>query len=98
MCCQTVRQTAIRIKEPTVQTQSSPQIQPTFTPIPPTLTSIPLRTGDANGDGKVDGYDYVVWLRHIGERGTTGNRIGDFNHDGITDKADRKILLDNINF
>jgi hypothetical protein len=48
--------------------------------------------GDANGDGKVNGTDYLVWAGHYGDDpandppGSPGN--GDFNNDGKVDGQD----------
>ncbi len=45
------------------------------------------RSGDANGDGTVDGQDFIVWNSH---KFTSGNdwTTGDFNGDGFTDGQD----------
>jgi hypothetical protein len=44
-------------------------------------------TGDANGDGTVDGQDFIIWNSH---KFTSGNdwTTGDFNGDGFTDGQD----------
>lgn len=47
--------------------------------------------GDANGDGRVDGMDYVVWLTNYGGTGTGG----DFNSDSRVDGLDYVIWLNN---
>ena len=53
--------------------------------------------GDANGDGKVDGLDYVVWLNNYSKSVTAGAGSGDFNNSGIVDGLDYVIWLNNYN-
>lgn len=73
------------------------QIMASPTPLSsPTPTPTPIGTskiGDANGDGKVDGTDYTIWVNHYGQ--TTGNKAldGDFNEDGRVDGIDYSIWL-----
>lgn len=43
-------------------------------------------TGDANGDGYVDGVDYVAWASHFKASGSLAE--GDFNGDGFVDGID----------
>ena len=50
--------------------------------------------GDANGDGRVDVTDYVVWLTHY-EQNISGAANGNFNTDGVVDGLDYTIWLDN---
>ena len=50
--------------------------------------------GDANGDGFVDGQDFLAWNSNKFTGGTDWT-TGDFNGDGITDGAD--FLLWNAN-
>ena len=51
-----------------------------------------LLPGDGNGDGVVDGLDYIIWATNFGDDpaddppGSPGN--GDFNDDGIVDGVD----------
>ncbi|KKS97706.1 MAG: hypothetical protein UV73_C0006G0060 [Candidatus Gottesmanbacteria bacterium GW2011_GWA2_43_14] len=52
--------------------------------------------GDANGDGFVDGLDYVVWLNHYNQS-ATGSGNGDFNNSGKVDGLDYVIWLNNYN-
>ncbi|KKQ46374.1 MAG: hypothetical protein US62_C0001G0017 [Candidatus Woesebacteria bacterium GW2011_GWA1_37_8] len=59
--------------------------------ITPTQTVFP---GDANGDGKVDGADYVIWLNHYNQN-VGGASNGDFNNNGRVDGADYVIWLTN---
>lgn len=44
--------------------------------------------GDANGDGRVDGLDYVIWVTHFGQNTGAGSRDGDFNLDGNVNGQD----------
>jgi probable HAF family extracellular repeat protein len=52
----------------------------------------PLLPGDGNGDGVVDGQDYLLWAENYGDYpaddppGSPGN--GDFNNDGAVDGMD----------
>ena len=67
---------------------------PTKTPTPsPTPTGKP---GDANGDNKVDGVDYVIWLNHYNQTITGGATVGDFNTSGIVDGVDYVVWLNNF--
>jgi len=50
---------------------------------------------DANGDGMVDGVDYVIWLNHYNQETVNGHKDGDFNGNGITDGLDYVIWLNN---
>ena len=43
---------------------------------------------DANGDGVVDGGDFMIWQRNLGKGNPTGPTEGDFNFDGAVDAAD----------
>ncbi len=52
------------------------------------------KSGDANGDNKVDGVDYVVWLNHYNQN-VTGATSGDFNNSGKVDGVDYVIWLNN---
>jgi hypothetical protein len=53
--------------------------------------------GDANGDDKVDGHDYLVWANHFGDDpaadppGSPAN--GDFNDDGVVDGLDYLVWV-----
>lgn len=51
--------------------------------------------GDANGDGRVDGIDFVVWLNHYGADTPNRNRDGDFDSDGKVDGIDYIVWLNN---
>jgi len=48
-----------------------------------------LAIADANGDGKVNNDDYLVWYAHTGYAG--GLADGDFNGDGFVDVSDFQI-------
>ena len=63
----------------------------------PTPTSPAGKAGDANGDGKVDGLDYVVWLNNYNKTVTTGAAGGDFDKNGKADGLDYVIWLNNYN-
>jgi hypothetical protein len=67
---------------------------PSPTPIPPTPTAPAGKPGDANGDNKVDGQDYVVWLSHFGQT-MLGSANGDFNNDGKVNGQDYVVWLNN---
>ncbi len=62
-------------------------------PSPPPST-IPIKPGDANGDNKVDGIDYIVWLNHYSQS-VSGATNGDFNNSGIVDGVDYVVWLNN---
>jgi hypothetical protein len=61
--------------------------------ITPSPTPVPGIPGDANGDGLVNGVDYVIWLNHYKQTGTGGPTIGDFNSNGTIDGVDYVIWL-----
>jgi len=52
-----------------------------------TLTAI---AGDANGDNKVDKYDFALIMSNWGK---TGSNVCDFNSDGKVDKYDFALLM-----
>lgn len=66
--------------------------------ITPTPTGILLIPGDANEDGKVDGIDYVIWLKNYNQQTGNKHKDGDFNGDGKVDGMDYVIWLKNYNF
>ena len=51
--------------------------------------------GDANGDGKVDGLDYIIWLNNYNQTTPNGSSDGDFNNSGKVDGLDYVIWLNN---
>jgi len=78
---------------PTPVSTNTPTPTPTSTHTPtPTPTTPPLN-GDANGDGKVDGIDYVIWLTHYSQSISGGRSVGDFNLNGKIDGIDYVIWL-----
>jgi len=58
-----------------------------------TPTSLP-NPGDANGDRKVDGVDYIIWLNHYNQN-VSGQNNGDFNNSGAVNGEDFVIWLNN---
>lgn len=70
-----------------VQATNTPTASPSPTPKP----------GDANGDGKVDGLDYVRWLNNYNRTTSAGASEGDFNGDGKVDGLDYVRWLNNYN-
>jgi hypothetical protein len=46
---------------------------------------------DANGDGKVDGADFLLWQRKAGVADPSGPADGDFNFDGAVDQKDYDV-------
>jgi hypothetical protein len=83
--------TAVKItKSGTVEPTNSPTTKPAFSPTPTTT----VKAGDANGDGKVDGVDYVIWLNHYNQTVAVGT-LGDFNKSGKVDGVDYVVWLNN---
>src|SRR3989338_6542233 len=58
----------------------------------PTPKIIAVLPGDANGDGMVDGPDYVIWLNNYNQQ-ATGAANGDFDGNGFVDGLDYVIWL-----
>jgi hypothetical protein len=54
--------------------------------------------GDANGDQKVTGLDYVTWLKHSGQTSTNGVTDGDFNNDRLVNDQDYAQWLGNFTY
>ena len=77
-----------RSPTPTRTPTPGPSATPTQTPtrIPP--GQLP---GDANGDGRVDGVDYVIWFNHYGTNVSNGPAGGDFDRSGRVDGVDYVI-------
>ncbi len=48
---------------------------------------------DSNDDGRVDGVDYVVWLKNFNKRTLGGKADGDFNLDEVVDSSDYGVWL-----
>ncbi len=77
--------------------QETCEAAPVFSPGPsssPTSTP-PPKPGDANVDGVVDGFDYVIWLLNYDSTTTAGYTVGDFSADGFVDGFDYVIWLNN---
>ncbi len=55
-------------------------------------TPTTAKKGDANGDGKVDKYDFSLMMSNWGKTGTNNS---DFNADGKVDKYDFALLMSN---
>src|SRR6185369_15512881 len=51
--------------------------------------------GDGNGDGKVDGIDFILWLSHYNQSTGNGPRDGDFNSNGYVDGVDFTLWFAN---
>jgi len=64
------------------------------TATPPISSSQPL-PGDANGDNKVDGVDFIIWLSFYDQTKAGGPSVGDFNQNGKVDGVDYVIWLEN---
>ncbi len=60
----------------------------------PKATSPTVKPGDANGDGRVDGLDYVIWVDNYGRSNSSGPSQGDFNADSRVDGLDYVIWID----
>jgi hypothetical protein len=71
------------------------EISQTPTPTPPVSPPNPNITGDANGDGLVNGVDYVIWLNNYRVTTSEGPSKGDFNSNGVVDGVDYVIWLNN---
>lgn len=56
--------------------------------VSPTATSVAVKLGDANGDGKVDGQDYIIWLTHYNQTTNNKSTEGDFDGNGRVDGVD----------
>src|SRR4030042_48658 len=52
--------------------------------------------GDGNGDGRVDGLDYIIWLNHFNQTTSGGPTAGDFNRSGKVDGLDYVMWLNNF--
>ncbi len=53
------------------------------------MNNAPVENADFNGDGKVDGADFIIWQRNSGANG--GHATGDANNDGAVNAADLAI-------
>lgn len=57
-------------------------------PLGEVLVSTSGKLGDANGDGKTDDLDYLIWAKYYGLTNATGPEQGDFNGDRRVDDLD----------
>ena len=57
---------------------------------PPPATPAITKAGDANGDNKVDKYDFALMMSNWSK---TGTNVCDFNSDGKVDKYDFALLM-----
>ncbi len=74
-------------------------VLPSQTPRPSTSTTITPTSiylpGDADGNNKVDGVDFSIWLGHYNQTTPNGRTYGDFNVSGKVDGVDFSIWLTN---
>src|SRR3989304_2190788 len=61
----------------------------------PVFAQSPL-PGDGNGDGRVDGLDYVRWLNNFNRNTSAGPTEGDYNNSGKVDGLDYIVWLNNF--
>jgi hypothetical protein len=54
-----------------------------------------LKPGDANGDGSVDGRDYVIWTLNYAQAVNRGSSDGDFDNNRYVDGRDYFIWMTN---
>jgi hypothetical protein len=85
---------SLTITLPAFTNDMAVKIESTNSTPTPTPTAQPAKTGDANGDNKVDGIDYVIWLAHFGQS-VSGANNGDFNGSGKVDGIDYVMWLGN---
>ena len=62
--------------------------------LPTAIPTQPLIRGDANNDGQVNGFDYIIWLNNSGRTTSAGPSEGDFDQNGVNNQQDLDILLD----
>jgi len=62
----------------------------------PATSPVQTKPGDGNNDGKVNGSDYILWLKNYSTN-ATGPSVGDFNSSGRVDGADYILWLNNYN-
>lgn len=55
------------------------------------VAAAPVGDADFNGDGAVDGADFLAWQRGFGLSGQTTSGSGDANGDGVVDAADLAV-------
>ncbi len=76
-------------KDVAIKIISATQTIPTSTPVPVAVV------GDANGDSKVDGIDYIFWFNNYGTTTTQKAASGDFDGNGKVDGLDYIYWLNN---
>jgi len=64
-----------------------------FSPVVARAQEVHFST-DANNDQKVDGKDYVIWVKNFGKPTTNGSLDGDFNGDGTVDESDFNLWFE----
>ena len=52
-------------------------------------------SGDGNGDGQVDGQDFIIWLTHYGQY-VSGTESGDYNDSGKVEIGDYISWVTNL--
>ena len=50
--------------------------------------------GDGNGDGRVDGKDFIIWLSHYGQN-VSGANNGDYDENNTVNFSDYIIWIKN---
>jgi alpha-glucosidase len=60
------------------------------------LSPTTTKSGDANGDGKVDDTDFAIWRTNYNQTKTGGASIGDFNNNGKVEGLDYVIWRNNF--
>lgn len=76
------------------EASNPPPVSPTPpapSPVPSPLPVVNKVQGDANGDQKVDGIDYVTLVNNLDQKMSKGAQAGDFNNDGVVDINDYRI-------
>lgn len=90
----------VHAKDFAIWSQNTPVNTPTSIPVTSTPTTQPipttiLKVGDANGDGLVNGIDYITWLNHYNQVTTNRHVDGDFDGSGKVDGVDYLQWLTN---
>lgn len=55
------------------------------------VVAVVTENADFDGDGDVDGRDFLTWQRGYGETGQENNLLGDANGDGTVDSTDLEV-------
>ncbi|MGD9646273.1 MAG: PEP-CTERM sorting domain-containing protein [Pirellulales bacterium] len=56
-----------------------------------------VTVGDGNGDGAIDGLDYILWADHFGQH-DVGYWNGDYDQNGVVDGLDYLLWADGFGF